>query len=114
MSENTKRLRGHVASYKIMSPHRQNCLDVCDEVDLLCTEGKIKDDLIKLLVKECAEMEFDHSNTCMNWAYLEHSQIECALCQLREAVSTPQCHHLRTYETSGGTFCKDCPKMWPV
>ena len=40
MSENTKRLRGHVTSYKSMSPHRQNCLDVCDEVDQLAVEVK--------------------------------------------------------------------------
>lgn len=33
MSEATKRLRNHVASYKTLSPHRQNCLDVCDEAE---------------------------------------------------------------------------------
>ncbi len=35
MSENTLRLRNHVASYRTLSAHRQNCLDVCDEVDQL-------------------------------------------------------------------------------
>ena len=40
MSENTERLRGHVASYKWSSPHRKNCLDVCDEVERLTAENK--------------------------------------------------------------------------
>ena len=35
MSDNTKRLRNHVASYKSLSSHRQNCLDVCDEAERL-------------------------------------------------------------------------------
>ncbi len=35
MSDATDRLRGHVASYKYSSPHRENCIDVCDEVDRL-------------------------------------------------------------------------------
>lgn len=33
MSEATERLRRHVASYKWTSTHRENCLDVCDELD---------------------------------------------------------------------------------
>ena len=38
MSDNTKRLRDHVASYNSMSRHRENCLDVCDEVESQATE----------------------------------------------------------------------------
>ena len=60
------------------------------EVERLSAEGGRKTDLIKLLIKECGEMEFDHTNACMNWAACEHSQIECALCQLRIAVSGTQ------------------------
>ena len=60
------------------------------EISRLSSEGGRKTDLIKLLIKECGEMEFDHTNACMNWAACEHSQIECALCQLREAVSGKQ------------------------
>ena len=33
MSDNTERLRNHVASYISMSSHRQNCLDVCTEAE---------------------------------------------------------------------------------
>ena len=35
MSDHTDRLRKHVASYRTISRHRVNCLDVCDEVDTL-------------------------------------------------------------------------------
>lgn len=35
MSEATDLLRRHVASYGYTSPHRDNCIDVCDEVDRL-------------------------------------------------------------------------------
>jgi len=35
VSKNTERLRNHVASYKSLSPHRQNCLDVCGEIEQL-------------------------------------------------------------------------------
>ena len=38
VSKATERLRNHVASYKSMSSHRDNCLDVCDEVDSLTAE----------------------------------------------------------------------------
>ena len=33
MSKATDRLRNHVASYKSLSSHRQNCLDVCAELE---------------------------------------------------------------------------------
>lgn len=38
MSKATDRLRRHVASYKWTSLHRENCLEVCDEVDRLAAE----------------------------------------------------------------------------
>ena len=59
-------------------------------IEFLTTEGGERDGLIRLLLKECEEMEFDHSNACMNWSSCEHSQIECALCQLRDLVSGKQ------------------------
>ena len=36
----TKQMRTHVASYKNLSPHRRNCLALCDLVDEL--EARIK------------------------------------------------------------------------
>ena len=35
MSEMVKQMRSHVASYKVLSRHRQNCLDMCDEIERL-------------------------------------------------------------------------------
>jgi hypothetical protein len=59
------------------------CKEAADEIERLTAEVGQRDKLVKLLLKECEEMDFDHSNACMNWSMLEHSQIECALCQLR-------------------------------
>lgn len=41
----------------------------------------------RMTVKECAEMEFDHSNSCYNWALCEDSRRQCALCDLRDIIA---------------------------
>ena len=61
-----------------------------DALETASSEDSRKTDLIKLLLKECEEMGLAHTNACMNSAPCEHSQIECALCQLRIAVSGTQ------------------------
>ena len=57
MSDHTDRLRKHVASYKTMSSHRQNCLDVCDEIERQKEAGQILVTNIATLEKRIAELE---------------------------------------------------------
>jgi len=35
MSDLIEQMRHHVASYKVLSPHRQACLDMCDRIEEL-------------------------------------------------------------------------------
>lgn len=35
MTDPVEVLLKHVASYKTLSPHRQNCLEVCEEIEIL-------------------------------------------------------------------------------
>ena len=38
MTDLVKQMRRHVASYKTLSPHRHNCLEMCDEIERLTAE----------------------------------------------------------------------------
>jgi len=38
MTKSTEILRRHVASYRLLSPHRSNCIDVCNEIDKLADD----------------------------------------------------------------------------
>ena len=76
-----------------MQTHHEECWrqhghSACAERKVAKLSAEIDESrkLIRLALKECEEMDFYHSNACMNWAMLEHSQIECALCQLRDVV----------------------------
>ena len=40
MSDLITQMRSHVASYKALSPHRQCCLDMCDEIERLTSDVK--------------------------------------------------------------------------
>jgi hypothetical protein len=77
------------ASTEQTSKSRQKRLNVQQGKPVMGDSAEVeqRDKLIKLLLKECEEMDFDYSNACMNWSMLEHSQIECALCQLRTSAA---------------------------
>ena len=79
MSEETDRLRGHVASYNSMSSHRQNCLDVCDEVDHLTTEGTKKDDALVLAWDALRWADSpDESDPCDQWTEIPRDRAQKA------------------------------------
>jgi hypothetical protein len=65
---------------------------VFDELKAARVEIELAHQLIRDIIRECGEMDFDHSNACMNWALCEHSQIECALCRARKSVLTKRSH----------------------
>ena len=48
-------MRGHVASYTSLSPHRQNCLDLCDTIERLR-------DVLDRLARLCNEPHYGNSD----------------------------------------------------
>ena len=44
----------------------------------------------KKTISEFIDEDADHSAACMNWALCEHSQHQCGLCDLREALANSE------------------------
>ena len=64
--------------------------DAADTMQSLLDENERLEEVVeaaKQTIKECGEMDFDHTKSCWNWAACEDSRRQCALCDLRDVLA---------------------------
>lgn len=92
MSDETTRLRNHVASYKSLSSHRQNCLDVCDEHDAQAQRLKELTEALELITGRAIDgcEAFSSPSNCLTAGRMRDAEYGadqwCDACVAREAL----------------------------
>jgi len=90
LEDEVKRLTTQVESLQNKWANRE--LSQQDSDALMAENERLQarvDELLKAAIKTIAEqdaIEEHHSNACMNWSFCEHSQHQCGVCDLREAI----------------------------